>query len=79
MSIKSSGVQAIPEETMRVARAAFPQGNVSLTQATRVWVGREEGKQPYQPRAGVEGTRSQGVRGFGLRGARYEGLKNTHC
>jgi transposase len=30
MSLEPSAVQSIPEETMRVARAAFPQGNASL-------------------------------------------------
>jgi transposase len=28
----------------------------------------------YAPRAGIEGTLSQGVRGFGLRRCRYMGL-----
>jgi transposase len=32
----------------------------------------------YARRAGVEGTRSQGVRAFGLRSARYRGLAKTH-
>jgi transposase len=32
----------------------------------------------YAPRAGVEGTLSQGVRAFGLRHARYRGLAKTH-
>ena len=32
----------------------------------------------YTPRAGVEGTLSQGVRAFGLRRARYRGLAKTH-
>ena len=31
MSLKPSTVQAIPEETIRVARAAFPHGNAYLT------------------------------------------------
>jgi hypothetical protein len=31
MSLKLSAVQAIPEETMRVARAAFPHGDAYLT------------------------------------------------
>ena len=31
MSLKPSTVQGIPEETMRGARAAFPQGHASLT------------------------------------------------
>jgi transposase len=32
----------------------------------------------YAPRAGVEGTLSQGVRAFGLRQARFRGLAKTH-
>jgi transposase len=32
----------------------------------------------YAQRAGIEGTISQGVRAFGLRQARYRGLKRTH-
>ena len=32
----------------------------------------------YSQRAGIEGTVSQGARTFGLRQARYRGLKRTH-
>lgn len=32
----------------------------------------------YGRRAGIEGTFSQGVRGLGLRRARYRGLHKTH-
>ena len=32
----------------------------------------------YAKRAGIEGTLSQGVRAFGLRRSRYEGLAKTH-
>jgi len=32
----------------------------------------------YNQRAGIEGTLSQGVRGFGLRRSRYMGLAKTH-
>jgi transposase len=32
----------------------------------------------YAPRAGIEGTLSQGTRAFGLRQARYRGLAKTH-
>src|SRR5437764_15154104 len=31
MSLKPSSIQPIPEETVRVARAAFPKGNPYLT------------------------------------------------
>jgi len=37
----------------------------------------EEWKKRYQQRAGIEGTLSQGVRGFGLRNCRYIGLAKT--
>jgi transposase len=38
----------------------------------------EEFASVYSQRAGIEGTFSQGVRAFGLRQARYRGLKRTH-
>lgn len=38
----------------------------------------EEWQEQYAKRAGVEGTISQGVRGFGLRQCRYIGLAKTH-
>ena len=38
----------------------------------------EAGQERYKRRAGVEGTISQGVRGFGLRRSRYRGLPKTH-
>jgi transposase len=38
----------------------------------------EEFASLYCRRAGIEGTVSQGVRAFGLRQARYRGLKKTH-
>ena len=41
-------------------------------QTTKTW------SQKYNQRAGVEGTISQGVRGFGLRECRYVGLDKVH-
>lgn len=38
----------------------------------------EEFKEKYKLRAGIEGTISQGVRGFGMRRTRYRGMKKTH-
>ena len=35
-------------------------------------------RQRYATRAGIEATLSQGVRGMGLRRARYDGLHKTH-
>jgi transposase len=55
-----------------------PQAQYEALQAAQTWYGSEEGKQGYKRRAGVEGTLSQGVRGFGLRCARYRGLEKTH-
>jgi transposase len=44
----------------------------------RAWYASAEGKRQYARRAGIEGTLSQGVRAFGLRRARYQGLEKTH-
>jgi transposase len=55
-----------------------PQAQSQALHTARAWYASEEGKQSYQRRAGVEGTLSQGVRGFGLRHARYRGLEKTH-
>jgi transposase len=55
-----------------------PQDQYEALRAAQMWYGSEEGKQDYKRRAGVEGTLSQGVRGFGLRHARYRGLEKTH-
>jgi hypothetical protein len=55
-----------------------PQDQYEALRAAQTWYGSEEGKQGYKRRAGVEGTLSQGVRGFGLRYARYRGLEKTH-
>jgi IS5 family transposase len=55
-----------------------PQAQYAAVRATRAWSGSEEGQQQYKQRVGVEGTLSQGVRGFGLRYARYRGLMKTY-
>jgi transposase len=55
-----------------------PQDQYEALRAAQTWYGSAEGQQAYQRRAGVEGTLSQGVRGFGLRYARYRGLEKTH-
>lgn len=44
----------------------------------RAYLEREEGRQLYAKRAGIEGTLSQGVRAFGLRRSRDIGLAKTH-
>ena len=55
-----------------------PQDQYEALRAAQTWYDSEEGQQSYKRRAGVEGTLSQGVRGFGLRYARYRGLEKTH-
>ena len=47
-------------------------------QSARVEQETWEWKAEYAVRAGVEGTLSQGVRGFGLRRCRYVGLAEAH-
>ena len=55
-----------------------PQAHYEALQTARTWYRSEEGEQAYKRRAGVEGTLSQGVRGYGLRYTRYRGLAKTH-
>jgi transposase len=55
-----------------------PQAQYEALRTAQTWYGSEEGQQSYKRRAGVEGSLSQGVRGFGLRYARYRGLEKTH-
>jgi transposase len=51
--------------------------HLALQQARHAQTTREF-KAQYAQRAGIEGTISQAVRGFGLRSARYIGLAKTH-
>jgi hypothetical protein len=55
-----------------------PHVQYEALQAARAWYASDEGKRQYARRAGVEGTLSQGIRGFGLRRTRYRGLSKTH-
>ena len=55
-----------------------PRAQYEALQAARQLQATEAGRQLYNKRAGIEGTISQGVRGFGLRQARYWGLAKTH-
>jgi transposase len=60
-------------------RVGLPsQDQYEALRAAQTWYGSAEGQQAYKRRAGVEGTLSQGVRGYGLRWARYQGLEKTH-
>jgi len=55
-----------------------PQAAHSALQARRQEQQTPEFRKRYALRAGIEGTLSQGVRGMGLRRARYDGLHKTH-
>jgi transposase len=54
-----------------------PRAQYEALEVARAWYRSAEGRQRYKRRAGVEGTLSQGVRGFGLRCTRYRGLAKT--
>ncbi len=55
-----------------------PQKQYEALHAARAQYQSDEWRQVYAGRAGIEGTLSQGVRGFGLRRTRYHGLEKTH-
>jgi transposase len=54
------------------------QGDHEVLQAARQHQRTVEFQEQYAPRAGIEGTLSQGVRAFDLRRSRYIGLAKTH-
>lgn len=54
-----------------------PRAQSEALDAARIWYTSAEGQHHYAQRAGIEGTLSQGVRAFGLRQTRYEGLAKT--
>ena len=56
----------------------LPQLEYETRQKARQRQETEEFKQQYALRAGIEGTISQGIRGFGLRQCRYIGLVKSH-
>lgn len=55
-----------------------PQRQFEALQAGRKQIKTEAWQKEYAQRAGIEGTISQGTRGFGLRQCRYIGLAKTH-
>lgn len=55
-----------------------PRAEYEALQAARQQQQTPEWKKHYDQRAGIEGTLSQGIRGFGLRQARYIGQAKTH-
>jgi transposase len=56
----------------------LPQAQHSALQQARIEQNSTEFRVKYAQRAGIEGTISQGVRGFDLRYTRYIGLAKTH-
>ena len=56
----------------------LPQAQYKRLEQARAVYDSSEGKERYKRRAGIEGTLSQGVRGFGMRRSRYRGLAKTH-
>ena len=56
----------------------YPQKQHEALQHARQEQTTKEWQQKYDKRAGIEGTISQAVRGFGLRDCRYIGLVKTH-
>jgi hypothetical protein len=72
------GDDCSPETFPGVVQKTLDFGQYLCPIFARISAVPEEGKRQYQQRAGVEGTLSQGVRGFGLRYARYRGLTKTH-
>lgn len=56
----------------------LPQAEHTALQQVRHEQGTAEFRAQYAQRSGIEGTISQGVRGFGLRYTRYVGLAKTH-
>jgi transposase len=77
---RACSMRAFCTQTSQAARSLtlHPQAEFEALQAARVWYRSAEGQERYKRRAGIEGTLSQGVRGFGLRYARYRGLTKTH-
>jgi transposase len=55
-----------------------PQLQHEALQKSRQKQKTQEWQKQYAKRAGIEGTISQAVRGFGLRECRYIGLAKTH-
>jgi transposase len=65
------------QDRPRALKLQPKETHIALQEA-RQYQTTSEFKQRYAQRAGVEGTVSQGTRGFGLRRSRYIGLAKTH-
>lgn len=74
----SSGPLCTRAKNLPRALTLQPQEEHEAIQFARRRQKSEEFASIYSQRAGIEGTVSQEVRAFGLRQARYRGLKKTH-
>ncbi|MEO0647228.1 MAG: transposase [Cyanobacteria bacterium J06650_10] len=63
---------------VRRALSFLPKAQYDALEHARQVHRSDVGKERYKRRAGIEGTLSQGVRGFGMRRSRYRGLAKTH-
>jgi len=71
-------VQCVRSSTNPRSLAFRPREQYMALQNARQRQETDEFKQVYASRAGIEGTLSQGIRGFDLRQCRYIGLAKTH-
>ncbi|MEM9504611.1 MAG: IS1182 family transposase [Cyanobacteria bacterium P01_E01_bin.43] len=72
------GVKELCTRGVQRSLAFLPQTEYEALEQAREDHRSEAGQERYKRRAGIEGTISQGVRGFGLRRSRYRGLPKTH-
>lgn len=70
--------QCVRSPTLPRTLAFRPREQHIALQTARQRQTTDEFKQAYGSRAGIEGTVSQGTRGFGLRRSRYVGFAKTH-
>ena len=70
--------QTLCTATKRRTMTLHPKERMQALLAARKREQKEEFKEAYRRRAGIEGTHSQGVRALGLRRSRYIGLPKTH-
>ena len=63
---------------IRRSLSFLPKAQYEALEKTRKVHRSKAGRERYKRRAGIEGTLSQGIRGFGMRRTRYRGLAKTH-
>lgn len=72
------GMKELCTRGVQRSLAFLPRAEYEALEQARETHSTEAGQERYKRRAGIEGTISQGVRGFGLRRSRYRGLPKTH-